>query len=141
VLTLQLRTPPGVAMAKPHKHIYQQSTWGPALLRLMAASRDCKTQSALAKKSGVGQSTIGRILRGKTDPETGTMTFLAEAFGMPFNALAALANGERSVEWSEVDQLKIDRAEQELESLRRQMNNSIDRLHDLVQAQRCRRSE
>jgi len=77
-----------------------QCEWGRALAQLMASSRDCKTQDALAKRSGVAQSTIGRILRGGVNPQTDTMTFLARALRMPLETLAAAAeaDGEKAVE-------------------------------------------
>jgi hypothetical protein len=53
-----------------HKH-FQQSKWPDVLARFMAASGDCKTQAALAKHSGVAQSTIGRILRDEVCPQEG----------------------------------------------------------------------
>ena len=61
----------------------------------MASSRHCKTQMALASKSGVAQSTIGRILRSEVNPQTDTMAFLAEALGMPLQTLATAAYCER----------------------------------------------
>ena len=100
----------------------------------MAASRNCKTQSALARKSGVGQATIGRILRGETDPQAGTLTFLAEALRIPFKTLAACAAGEK-IDRPEADELAMDRVDRALDDLRQQMNNSIDQLRDLVQSQ------
>ena len=45
----------------------------------MDASRDCGTQPALAKKSGVAQSTIGRIIRGEVSPQLDTLEALASA--------------------------------------------------------------
>src|SRR5882757_585932 len=53
----------------------------------MAASRDCKTQSDLGRKSGVAQSTIGRILRGAINPQTATLERIAKALGIPVAAL------------------------------------------------------
>jgi len=75
-----------------------QSEWGRALAQLMASSCDCKTQDALAKRSGVAQSTIGRILRGEVNPQTDTVAFLARALRMPRKTLAAVAEGEKAVE-------------------------------------------
>jgi transcriptional regulator with XRE-family HTH domain len=71
-----------------------QLEWDRALERLMKASRDCKTQMALARKSGVGQSTIGRILRGDNNQQTNTMTFLANALGMSFQRFAAVVEDQ-----------------------------------------------
>ena len=74
------------------------SEWGRALAQLMASSRHCKTQDALARRSGLAQSTIGRILRGEVDPQLGTMTSLARGLRVPFGTLAAVvAEGEKAV--------------------------------------------
>ena len=56
---------------------------GRLLAKAMEASRDCKTQSDLEKKSGVAQSTIGRILRGEVNPQTATLERIAKALGIP----------------------------------------------------------
>src|SRR3569832_1772669 len=56
---------------------------GRVLANAMAASRDCRTQSDLAKKSGVAQSTIGRILRGEGSPHITTVERIAKAVGIP----------------------------------------------------------
>jgi len=54
--------------------------WTRAVAKVMASSKDLKTQTALAKKSGVAQSTIGRILRGEVDPQSGNLERIAKAF-------------------------------------------------------------
>ena len=54
---------------------------GRLLAKRMAASSDCKSQSDLARKSGVAQSTIGRILRGEVNPQTATLERIAKALG------------------------------------------------------------
>jgi SOS-response transcriptional repressor LexA len=59
----------------------------------MVSSRHLRTQSALARKSGVTQSTIGRILRGEVDPQSDNLERLAHSFGMSYSALAAIAEG------------------------------------------------
>jgi SOS-response transcriptional repressor LexA len=59
----------------------------------MASSRHLRTQSALARKSGVTQSTIGRILRGEVDPQSDNLERLAHSFGMSYSTLAAIAEG------------------------------------------------
>ena len=128
-----------------------QSEWGRNLARLMAASRDCKTQDALAKRSGVAQSTIGRILRGKGNPQTDTMTFLAAALGIPLKTLAAAADGEKAVEQLDVHCALLQalacweerkRGERTLESLRRNENDAFKRLQDLVRGlNKVRRNE
>jgi SOS-response transcriptional repressor LexA len=62
----------------------------------MASNITLSTQSALAKKSGVAQSTIGRILRGKNDPQSENLECIAKAFGLTHSALAALAEEAES---------------------------------------------
>lgn len=47
----------------------------------MAASGSLQTQSALERKSGVGQATIGRVLRGEADVRIETLFSLALALG------------------------------------------------------------
>lgn len=57
----------------------QRQALGRALAKVMEFSRDSKTQTALAQKSGVGQTTIGRILRGEVSPQTDTLQLLCDA--------------------------------------------------------------
>jgi len=104
----------------------------------MAASRDCRTQTALAKKSGLAQSTIGRILRGEVNPQTGTMTFLTDALRVPLTTVVERA---MNVNWRNVDnamfrvlecQRDRKRAENALLSLRRMEDNAVERLRALV---------
>ena len=47
--------------------------WAHAVAKAMAASRFLRTQAALAKKSAVAQSTIGRILRGEVNPQSANL--------------------------------------------------------------------
>jgi SOS-response transcriptional repressor LexA len=56
---------------------------------MMEASIDVTNQSELARKSGVSQSTIGRLLRGDTDAQVDTLTALARALGTTVGALVA----------------------------------------------------
>ena len=128
---------------------------------VMASSRDCKTQGALARKSGVAQSTIGRILRGETSPQIDTLTFLARALRVPIKTFAGIVDDEKcankpsgSLESAErLDAVKIteevDRAlaqalacredrkrgEYTLVTLRRRENDAIERLQELVRNQ------
>lgn len=46
-----------------------------------------QTQPALAKASGVGQSTVGRILRGEVSPGSDSLRRIADAFGVDVGAL------------------------------------------------------
>jgi SOS-response transcriptional repressor LexA len=64
----------------------------------MLASRNVRTQTALSKRSGVTQSTIGRILRGEVNPQSENLERLAMAFGMSHSTLAKFAEGNGSVE-------------------------------------------
>jgi SOS-response transcriptional repressor LexA len=67
--------------------------WSRAIRSLMVSSRHLRTQTALARKSGVTQSTIGRILRGEVDPQSDNLERLAHSFGMSYSTLAAIAEG------------------------------------------------
>lgn len=64
----------------------------------MLASRNMRTQTALSKRSGVTQSTIGRLLRGEVNPQLENIERLAKAFGLSHSTLAAIAEGDGSVE-------------------------------------------
>jgi len=69
--------------------------WSEAIKGLMASSRHLKTQTALARASGVTQATIGRILRGEVDPQSENLVRLAHAFGITHSAFAAIAEGSQ----------------------------------------------
>ena len=77
--------------------------WSNAIRGLMASSRHLRTQTALAKKSGVTQSTIGRIVRGEVDPQSDNLERLAQAFGLSYSSLAAIAEGGESGDRALVD--------------------------------------
>lgn len=132
--------------------------WGRALIKAMGWSKHLKTQTALARKSGVAQSTIGRIIRGEVDPQSGNLQRLARALGMPLTALTRMAEdeevqagpvsvrvrGDAMCLTGGIDRALLQaltcrddrkRAEQALESLRREESDSIERLHELVLAQ------
>jgi len=72
---------------------YRASTinWAQAVKNAMASSRGLKTQTALSKKSGVAQSTIGRILRGEVNPQAINLEMIAKAFGMSLARLLEIA--------------------------------------------------
>jgi transcriptional regulator with XRE-family HTH domain len=65
-------------MAKPK---ISRPDIGARLAECMAASADLKTQVALEKRSKVPQSTIGRLLRGETNPSIEVLQSLAVALG------------------------------------------------------------
>ncbi|MDB6013139.1 MAG: hypothetical protein JWL65_5389 [Gammaproteobacteria bacterium] len=64
--------------------------WTRALEQVMASSKDLKTQTALAKKSGVAQSTIGRILRREVSPQSVNLERISIALGMRLSELAKM---------------------------------------------------
>lgn len=70
--------------------------WGPALAKAMKSSGYLRTQTALARRSGVAQSTIGRILRGEVDPQFGSLQRIARALRVPLATLVDLAQVESS---------------------------------------------
>ena len=49
---------------------------------LLGAHKAINTQVKLAKKSGLGQSSISRVLGGEGQPRAGTVGAIAEAFGV-----------------------------------------------------------
>jgi transcriptional regulator with XRE-family HTH domain len=71
------------------KHPYRVD-WTRALDKVMASSACLKTQTALAKKSGVAQSTIGRILRREVSPQCINLERIADALGMRLSELAQM---------------------------------------------------
>ena len=67
--------------------------WGSALRKAMESSRDrdLRTQTGLARKSGVAQSTIGRILRGEVNPQADNLERIAQALRIPVTQLFGVA--------------------------------------------------
>ena len=131
--------------------------WNQALIQAMRSSKHLKTQTALARRSGVAQTTIGRILRGEVDPQSGNLHRLARALGMRLTELARVAEdaegqtgpatvsepaGGHAVFLTEEIRLTLHealacweeckRGEQALESLRRKENDAVERLQKLV---------
>lgn len=64
--------------------------WTRALSMVMASRNDLRTQTALAKRSGIAQSTIGRILRGEVNPQSGNLERIAMTFGLSLAELAQM---------------------------------------------------
>lgn len=60
---------------------------GQNIAKLMERSPAVSTQMALARQSGVTQSTIGRILRGEVSPTAGVLKAIADALRVPVDAL------------------------------------------------------
>lgn len=54
---------------------------GERLRKLMKNTPHLSTQMAIAKRAGIGQTTVGRILRGEVDPSAENMRKIADAFG------------------------------------------------------------
>ena len=63
----------------------------------MVSAKHLGTQTALAKMSGVAQSTIGRILRGEVNPQSGNLERIARAFNLSLAELAEMAQGGEPV--------------------------------------------
>jgi len=63
----------------------------------MALKKELRTQTALGKKSGVPQSTIGRIMRSEVDPQSGNLERIAKAFGLSLAELAEMAEEREPV--------------------------------------------
>lgn len=86
------------------KHV-SRVDWTRAVMRAMASSKSLKTQTALAKKAGVAQSTVGRILRGEVNPQSGNLERIAKAFCMSLAMLAEMGQEGAYVE-EPIDELK-----------------------------------
>lgn len=85
--------------------------WARAVTKIMASNKDLRTQTALAKKSGVAQSTIGRILRGEVDPQSGNLERIAKTFNISLAMLAEMGQeGEPLAEASD-DLKSVERSE------------------------------
>jgi len=85
--------------------------WTRALAKVMASSEQLKTQTALAKKSGVAQSTIGRILRGEVDPQSGNLERIAKALNVSLAMLAELGQEGEPVAATTDDLKLVERVE------------------------------
>lgn len=67
----------------------------------MLASPDLRTQSALARRVGVSQSTVARILNGQSDPQSDNLRRLADALGLDISDLytdPVVSNGGSGLE-------------------------------------------
>jgi transcriptional regulator with XRE-family HTH domain len=53
----------------------------------MERSEDLKSQAALARRTGIAQSTIGRLVRGEVNVSAANLRKLAEAFGISVDVL------------------------------------------------------
>jgi len=67
--------------------------WSLAVTKAMGCNEYLKSQGALAKQSGVPQSTIGRIIRREVDPQVANIERIANAFGMSLAELAEVGLG------------------------------------------------
>jgi SOS-response transcriptional repressor LexA len=84
--------------------------WTRAVAKVMASSRDLKTQTALAKRSGVAQSTIGRILRGEVNPQSGNLERIAKAFSLSLAKLAEIGQDDAPVAEPTDDLISVERS-------------------------------
>jgi transcriptional regulator with XRE-family HTH domain len=70
------------------------------LRELMDASLDLRTQAAVAKRSGVDQSTIGRILNQQNKTTIGTLESIAGAFNVePLELIVSKPSSNALSEW------------------------------------------
>lgn len=60
---------------------------GKNLAALMERSADLQSQAALARRTGIAQSTIGRLVRGEVNVSSSNLRTLAEAFGVAVDTL------------------------------------------------------
>lgn len=93
------------------KHV-SSVDWTRAVAKVMASSKDLKTQTAVAKKSGVAQSTIGRILRGEVNPQSGNLERIAKAFSMSLAKLAEIGQEGEAVAEPTNDLKSVERSAQ-----------------------------
>jgi SOS-response transcriptional repressor LexA len=84
--------------------------WVRAVAKVMASNKDLKTQTALARKSGVAQSTIGRILRGEVNPQSVSLERIAKAFSMSLAKLAEMGQADEPVAESTDDLKSVERS-------------------------------
>jgi DNA-binding phage protein len=84
-------------MSRHSRRHVTQAEIGLVLARLMAESRNCQSQSDLARCSGVSQTNIGRILRDETCPQTNTIAFIVDALGISLSKFYALVEGEQPI--------------------------------------------
>ena len=68
-------------------NIARREERGRRLATAMKSSLNLKTQTALAKKAGVGQRTVGRILRGEVDPRCSTLLDICRALRVSVDVL------------------------------------------------------
>ena len=76
-----------------------------------ARRRACLSQRALAERSGVPQSTIGRIEAGTVDPRVGTLRRLLRACGFDLEVEPALGEG---IDRSQIRELLVLSPDQRL---------------------------
>jgi len=91
------------------KRLYdpRQEKWecAKALKHFMATSEKYNTQVALARRSGVPQSTIGRILRAEVATQTATISLLIQALGIMPMEFWQVAQGDRPKKGDRVPEL------------------------------------
>lgn len=78
--------------------------FGKNLQLLMDLTPELSSQMQVAKRTGVSQSTVGRIMRGEVNPSVDAMMSIAKEFGvdlyelhLPHETFAAFAKSERQV--------------------------------------------
>jgi len=82
------------------------------LVRLMAVRPDLDTQLKVADKSGVAQSTVGRILRGTVSPTLENVEAIAHAFGKaPGEMIGSGYNSAAEIVYDRVRYAKLPKEE------------------------------
>ncbi len=81
-----------------------KDTLGKRLTELMNRAPALNTQMKVASRTGIGQTTIGRIRRGEVNATADNIKRIAEAFGVPVSYLYGETDGENSSPGVLIDQ-------------------------------------
>jgi SOS-response transcriptional repressor LexA len=76
---------PNHAHVAKRRHTPNAGPLAHKLAQAMKSSKDMRTQSAVAKKAGVSQSTVGRVFRGEVASSFKTVRRIAEVLGVPID--------------------------------------------------------
>ena len=81
------------------------------MAKVMASTKNLRTQTALARRSGVAQSTIGRILRGEVNPQSVNLERIATVLGVSLAKLAEMGEEGKSAVESAIEAKAVEIAE------------------------------
>ena len=73
------------------KRLYDGLNWGYAVECAMQEHPFLTSQDKLARRARIAQSTVGRIIRGETNPQVSNLERIARALRIPFATLVAKA--------------------------------------------------